>query len=353
MGPRAIVARMRRAPWLEALACVSALATTAHAQEEPVLAELEWRGGPSGSNCLQAQELEASVEARLGRTLFAPKGQADVRLSGAISEADGKWLVRLTLTSAEGEPMGERDLESESADCSALDDSLALVLAVMLDIPKTRIPAPTRTTAEPAAAPSAAPPPAAPPRVTTLRVPKDTPPRRPRWSFEVGLAALGAYGLLPEATFGIRGHVAVKPPEFWKVGVDFGSYASVDETLGTADAGASFAPKELGVFVCPLELPWPGFQLDGCLVQHVGTLHVEGFGFDMNEEQARPYVNLGLAFAASLQIIGPLSVRGGIDAQVPLLRETFRYGSQDGEEPSLFRMAAVLVAGQIGLAAQF
>ena len=125
MGPRAIVARMRRAPWLEALAGVFALATTARAQEQPVLAELEWQGGPSSSNCIEAQELEAAVETRLGRTLFAPKGQADVRLAGAISEADGKWLVRLTLTSAEGEPMGERDLESESADCSALDDSLA------------------------------------------------------------------------------------------------------------------------------------------------------------------------------------------------------------------------------------
>ena len=318
-----------------------------------MLAELAWQGGPSGSNCIEARELEKAVEASLGRPLFAPKGQADVRVSGAISQADGKWLVRLTLTSAEGEPMGERDLESESADCSALDDSLALVLAVMLDIPKTRIPEPTRSAPEPAALPSAAPPPPASPRVSTLRVPKDTPPRRPRWSFEVGLAALGAYGLLPEVTFGVRGHVAVKPPEFWKVGVDVGSYASVDETLGSTDAGASFSPKELGVFVCPFELPGSGFQLEGCLVQHVGTLHVEGFGFDKNEEQARPYVNVGLAFAAGLQIFGPLSVRGGIDTQVPLLRETFRYGSQDGEEPSLFRMAAVLVAGQIGLAAQF
>jgi len=345
---------MRRAPWLEALACVSALATTARAQDEPVLAALEWRGGPSGSNCIEAQELEAAVEARLGRPLFATTGQADVRLSGAISEAEGKWLVRLTLTSAEGEPMGERDLESESADCSALDDSLALVLAVMLDIPKTRIPEPSRPAAKPAAAPTAAaPPPAAPPRVSTLRVPKDTPPRRPRWSFEVGLAGLGAYGLLPEVTFGVRGHVAVKAPEFWKVGVDIASYASVDETLGSENAGASFSPRELGVFVCPLELPGSGFQLDGCLVQHVGTLHVEGFGFDTNEEQERPYVNVGLALAASLQIVGPLSVRGGIDTQVPLLRETFRYGSQDGEEPSLFRMSAVLVAGQIGLAAHF
>jgi len=348
---------MRRAPpialvGVATLACAAALAAPAHAQDAPVLAELEWRGGPEGSNCIAAADLEAAVEARLGRALFAPKGQADVRLSGAIVAEEGKWLVRMTLTSVQGEPMGERELESESADCSALDDSLALVLAVMLDIPKTRIPtpapAPAAATPQPTPSPTRTPPP-----VSKLRVPKDTPPRRPRWRFEVGLSGAGTFGLLPEFSFGVRGHLAVKPPEFWKVGIDVGTYASVDETIGTEAAGASFSPKEVGVFVCPLEVPQSPVALEGCLVQHMGTLHVEGYGFDTNEEQERPYVNLGLGFAARLQIIGPLSVRVGIDAQTPLLRETFRYGSQTGDEPSLFQMAAVLVAGQIGVAADF
>lgn len=345
---------MRTVPWLTVLACVSALTRSVCAQEEPVRAELDWQGGPSGSNCIDADALRRAVEARLGRELFAPKGQGDVRVTGAITEGDGKWLVRITLTSTPGDAMGERELESESRDCSALDDSLALVLAVMLDIPKTRIPAPARqpSAVEPAAE-QRTPPPAPPPPTSKLRVPKDTPPRRPRWHFEVGLAGLGAYGLLPDVTFGLRGHVAVKPPEFWKVGVDLATYASVDETLGAAEAGASFSPKELGIFVCPLDLPLAAFTLEGCLAQHVGTLRVQGFGFDANEEQTRPYVNLGAAFAASLGIVEPLSVRLGIDAQTPLLRETFRYGDQDGQEPSLFRMAPVLLAGQIGVAAQF
>ncbi|HEY6726150.1 MAG TPA: hypothetical protein VI197_19075 [Polyangiaceae bacterium] len=346
---------MRRASWLTVLACVSALAGPAHAQDEPVLAELEWRGGPSGGNCIEASAIRAAVEARLGRTLFAPKGQADVRVTGSITGADGKWLVRIILTSAQGEPMGERELESENQDCSALDDSLALVLAVMLDIPKTRVPAPAPapSATQPAASPAVSTTPSPPTRSSKLHVPKDTPPRRPRWRFEVGLGALGVHGLLPEVTFGVRGHVAVKPPEFWKVGIDVGSYASVDQTIGGDAAGASFSPKELGVFLCPLYLPVSAIALEGCFVQHVGTLHVEGFGFDSNEQQERPYVNLGVALAASLRIAGPLSVRMGIDAQVPLLRETFRYGSQDGEEPSLFRMTPLLLAGQIGVAAHF
>ncbi|HEU5076333.1 MAG TPA: hypothetical protein VFU02_19205 [Polyangiaceae bacterium] len=345
---------MRRAPWLAALAGVSALAGVARAQDEPVLAELEWRGGPSGSSCIDAEALRSTVEARLGRTLFAPRGHADVRVVGGIEAAGGKWLARMTLTSAQGEPMGERELESESRDCSALDDSLALVLAVMLDIPKTRVPEPAPASAASPPTPAVdTPAPAAPPPVSKLLVPKDTPPRRPRWRFEIGLGALGAYGLLPEFTFGVRGHIAVKPPEFWKVGIDVGAYASVDEAIGSDHAGASFSPKELGMFVCPLDLPLSAVHLEACVVQHVGRLHVEGFGFDTNEKQERPYLNLGVAGAASLQIVGPLSVRVGIDAATPLLRETFRYGSQDGEEPSLFRMAPVLIAGQIGVAAHF
>jgi hypothetical protein len=344
---------MRRAPWLTVLACVSALARPLHAQDEPVLAELEWRA-PSGSNCIAAEEIRGAVEARLGRTLFAANDRADVRITGSITEADGKWVVRMTLTSALGEPMGERELESESHDCSALDDSLALVLAVMLDIPKTRVPAPAPpSVAEPAAPSSSPPAPAKPAPLSKLHLPKDAPPRRPRWRFEVGLGALGAYGLLPDATFGVRGHVAVEPPEFWKVGLDVGAYTSVDETIGSDEAGASFSPKELGVFVCPLDLPLSVLDVEGCVVQHIGRLSVEGFGFDSNQKQQRPYVNLGVAFAAGLQIVGPLSVRAGIDVQTPVLRETFRYGSLDGEEPSLFRMAPLLLAGQIGVAAQF
>ena len=342
---------MLRAPWLTVLAGAAALSGTARAQDEPVVAELVWEGGPSGSHCIDGQELGAAVESRLGRKLFAPKGQADVHVRGVVTQAEGQWLVRITLTSAAGEPMGERDLESASSDCSSLDDSLALVLAVMLDIPKTRIPAPAPAPipGEPPTARAPAPPPPA----SKLRLPADTPPRRPQWRFELGLSALGVYGLLPEFSYGLRGHVAVKPPEFWKVGVDVGAYASVDENISSVGAGASFSPKELGVFVCPLDLPLSAFQLEGCVVQHMGKLRVEGFGFDTNEEQERPYVNLGVAFAAGLQIVGPLSVRVGIDAQTPLLRETFRYGSQDGEEPSLFRMAPVLVTGQIGAVAHF
>lgn len=318
-----------------------------------MLAELEWHEAPIGGNCIDAARLATLVEERLGRQVFARQGGADVRVRGGITRADGRWLVKIELASTAGDAMGERDLETESPDCSSLDDSLALVLAVMLDIPKTRVPEPA---APPPPAPPTAPVPPSPTkplqRTSTLRLPKDTPPRRPSTHIEAGLGGVATYGLLPRVAWGLRGHVAIAPPSFWKFGVSFSGYLSVKETDDDVNAGASFSPMQLGVFVCPLV--WQGgVDIEACALQHVGRLRVEGFGFDENQAESRPYVNLGADLRLRFRLVGPLRLSAGGNLEAPLLRETFRYGSANGEEPSLFQMNPVIVTGQIGVAAQF
>lgn len=346
---------MRYIAWLPALVLSLGIAGRASAQEEPVLAELEWHEAPGGGNCIDAERLAATVEERLGRRVFAPHAQSDVRVRGGITRSGDRWLVTIELTSAAGDPMGERDLETQSPDCSSLDDSLALVLAVMLDIPKTKVPEPAAPAAPVPTAPIAPTQPTPPqpvPRTSTLRLPKDTPPRRPSTVIEAGLAGVASYGLLPKIAWGLRAHLAVTPPSFWKFGVSFSGYRSVKETDNHVNAGASFSPVQLGVFVCPLVLEG-AVNFEACTLQHVGRLRVEGFGFDENQKQSRPYVNLGADLGLGIPLVGPLRLRIGAILEAPLLRETFRYGSQNGEEPSLFRMNPLVVTGQIGVAAQF
>ena len=201
-----------------------------------MLAELEWHEAPAGGNCIDAERLASTVEQRLGRQVFVPHDSADVRVRGGITRIDGRWVVKIELASAAGDAMGERDLETESPDCSSLDDSLALVLAVMLDIPKTRVPEPVAPAAPAPTTPAALAPAAPVPRTSILRLPRDTPPRRPSTRIEAGLGGVVTYGLLPQVAWGLRAHVAVAPPSFWKFGVSFSGYLSVKETDADVNA---------------------------------------------------------------------------------------------------------------------
>jgi hypothetical protein len=152
---------------------------------------------------------------------------------------------------------------------------------------------------------------------------------------------------------GGRAFMAIDPPEFWKLGLDFGFYRSVDEAVDGTGARASFSPAELGIFVCPVSMSVGSFDVDTCLTQHVGRLRVEGSGFDSNQQQDRSYVNAGVAANASLAISGPVFVRLALGLETPLVVESFRYGHHNGAQPRLFRMSWALATGQIGLGAGF
>ena len=335
-------------------------ARIAKAQTEPISAKLEWQAPPTGSNCIDQPALKDAVEQRLGRRVFSPN-EPDVVVHGGVARDGSHWLVSIKLSAAHGEAMGHRELESEGADCSTLDDSLALVLAVMLDISKARVPpapakapkAPIESQPEAQGGEPAGPKPTSSELTSRLHVPPDTPARRPRWHFEVGLGATAALGLLPAASFGAHGYVAVSPPNFWRVALGVESYRSVSETVDGTGAGASFAPLAATLSICPLAQRPLSWGFEACLLQHFGRMQVEAYGFDENEELRRSYVNLGISGAASLALAGPLFAKAGAALETPLLRETFRYGTPGGGEPSLFRMATLLAAAQLGLGASF
>jgi len=64
--------------------------------------------------------------------------EPDLRIDGYLVAADGtpknaKWRARLTLVDAHGTVQGSRDVTSPEASCRGIDDSLVLVVAVMID----------------------------------------------------------------------------------------------------------------------------------------------------------------------------------------------------------------------------
>lgn len=112
-----------------ALACVL-LSATAFAEQRW---GLTWR---AADGCIQAAELAERVERRLGRPVFG--AEPDLRIDGYLVAADGtpknaKWRARLTLIDAHGTVEGSRDVTSPETSCRGIDDSLVLVVAVMID----------------------------------------------------------------------------------------------------------------------------------------------------------------------------------------------------------------------------
>ncbi len=338
-----------------ALLSTISLVARAEALEEPVRAALEWTLASGTDHCMSRDQVRTAVEERLGRTVFVNDSAADVKVRGRIQHTQQSFTVEIELSSKDDVPMGSRTLESKSPECSSLDDSIALILAVMLDIPEAHVPPPTPASNRPAPAegPTKRATSQVPPLESKLHVPADTPPRRPVYHFDMGLGALSSWGLLPEVGWGARAHLAIVPPSFAKFGVDLSAYRSVSDEVQGTGAGANFSPMEVGWFVCPLAFTPSEAGVEVCVVQHVGRLRVEGYGFDSNHSETRSYINLGVKGALGLPIAGPLSGRVSVQFEAPLERDSFRYGTAGGGDERLFRMSPVIATGQLGVAAQF
>jgi len=116
---------------MRALTLLAMLSATAAGAEQRW--GLTWK---AADGCIQAAELAERVERRLGHPVFGT--EPDLRIDGYLIAADGtpknaKWRARLTLVDSHGTVRGSRDVTSAEASCRAIDDSLVLVVAVMID----------------------------------------------------------------------------------------------------------------------------------------------------------------------------------------------------------------------------
>jgi hypothetical protein len=322
---------------LRALFCVLALSGTARAEGGFIKAELAWQRSPGAAQCMTAEALRQSVAKRLGRDPFVD-GEGDVTLRGRAS-AEGEpsgWVVELELRTSSGLPIGTRTLRTEAAHCSALDESLPLVVALMLDVPRDELPRPLP-----------APPPPVPKSVTPpspISVPRETHAPREPWRFQLAVLATGAAGLVPGIGLGAGVSLGVEPPTFWLTELDVAVWLPSDAER--PEGGSRFRLVTVGLALCPLSLDSAPLRLDVCAGQRIGRLSAEGFGFERNREQARLSYALGARARGWLTLAGPLRVGLGAGGEVPLWRDQFVYSAANGQRPSLFRMSPVVGAAE-------
>jgi hypothetical protein len=328
---------------LAAAATVLALsrATTSKAEDGTrVTATLDLKTVPGSSECIGRRGIEKAVDARLGRPVFTGEDPADVILRLELGKADDGWQARLTLLSRSGRELGRRQLETRAPHCSALDDSLALVVALLLDLPREKL-AGLQPTPPVALPPSEAAP-------TPLRLPADTHAARVPWIFEPALlGTLAPIGLLPEVSFGFGLRLGVVAPYFVPVQIDLEWWLPAQARID--EAGSEFRLVTAALFICALDLQWTLWRARACVGQRVGRLGTEGFGFDRNHDRSRFMANVGVRGQAGILLAELIWLDVGAGLEIPLTRDQFVFTRSDGSTGELFRMGAVIPT--IGVAA--
>lgn len=325
---------------LRAALLVLLWSTLAGAQEDFASARLEWRRAAGAQECVTGETLARAVAERLGRDPFVPSG-ADIVARGEVSPlAQGAgWRAELELVTAGGASLGTRTVQTEAEHCSALDESLPLILALMLDVPREQVNrADERRRAREAPLPA--------PRPTPLALPRSVHAPRAPWRVRAGALATGAVGLLPGPALGASVTFGIEPPSFWLTELDASIWLPRDAERD--GGGARYRLVALGLFVCPIAAGSPALRADFCAGQRVGRLEGSGFGFDRNLDHSRLTYAVGARARGWLRVVGPVGLLAGIGAEVPLTRDRFHFVAADGSEPELFRMSPLIGIFELG-----
>jgi hypothetical protein len=312
----------------------------------PVTAALEWHRSSGAESCLDADALASGVEARLRRSVFAPRERADVIVGVRLGRRpDGAWLGQIELRAAKGQLVGTRELITTAEHCSALDESLTLAIALMVDISADELPEPPQAQEPPPRAPVVV------PRRAPIELPRETHAPRKPWRFGAAVLGAAAVGLLPGVAPGVRAAIGAEPPAFWVTELYASGWPAQRDTVGDGE-GASLALWTVGLYLCPIKTG-TDTVLGLCVGQEVGQQAVSGFGFDRNDRRTRLAYDVGLRARVSQRVVGSLQLLAGLQALLPLSRDRFVADEGDGVRREVFRRPVVAGAGELGIGLNF
>jgi hypothetical protein len=314
-------------------------ARPAHAQSRLVYVR-----EPGAEGCIEPEALARAVDVRLSRRVFTLEAGAALTTRVRARREAGRFIVDTALLDAAGSELGTRRLETAARHCSALDDSLALVLSLALDVRTSAPagPAPPSVAAAPPSAPEAASPAALSPPLTVstpeiqqpaptpLVIPATTHAAREPWRFAGSLGAVLGAGLMPSLGLGVRGKLELLAPSFWPLGLAFAAWS--EQRVGAA-RGAEFGVYSVELTLCPLSRATGAWRLQACAEQLLGRVDAAGFGFDEQAPQDRWLVALGGAAGARYEL-GALFIAVEGSLLAPLVQR--RYFYRAGERVTLY-----------------
>jgi hypothetical protein len=309
---------------------------TGHALATPPAVRLELVRGPGAEACVDAGRLERMVERRLGRRVFDTSPSAELELRVRLSAGSG-WKAVMNLSDSGG-LLGIRELSTAAPHCSSLDDSVALVVALLVDTPPER-PERTQVPAQPAfeSKPGAEVRRTTTARPTRIVLPEDTFAGREPMRWDVRAGGIAVVGILPGIApgFGLSAGLRwSRGPWIRLLGELF---PARDEGLVAGTSGASFSLVRAGAEVCAVSWKSSAVALEACMGQRVGRLRAAGFGFDANRETARFHYSLAAGGNAAIPLSPAFGIEVGLRAELPLLRDRFTARADEATEVKVFQ----------------
>lgn len=340
---------MGRLGWSCALVALvaSAVIAPSRARAEPGTATLFLQRGDGAEGCEDAAALRERINRIAEREAIVRGREAPLRLTlrfDRTEEPKGFQALLHVSSKNPDAPTGNREFSDVGGTCLALDEAIAVSVALLLDdVPRARL-------AEPGD------PPPEPLKPTTEYSERPT----PRSTFDV--SALASAGIVGSSTFGVDlgfDFRATKPSvspgisPFLTVGV--GMLALIEDVEPTAGGEVHVHLVAGRVPACfAFHMSNQAFGASLCGFPALGTMIAAGRGYTQNTTAYAPWFAFGASAVAEAAIIGPLSFTGRLMFVAPVVRPDFvlvRIGT-GGDTQGAFEPFPVGVAAGVGIRAR-
>lgn len=298
------------------LACLLGFASAGNAQSADRGAALHWVRLPGAEECAGGDALSRAVETKLRREVFPEPRDASVLIEGYVEPAAGGYRAALQVRSSAGALLGSRELSSQARNCDELSETVAVVLAVMID--------------PDAAARAQGKSPAEPPRErepTSRRAQRVLGFARISWGLVEVVGAeqsdpktLRGGGLAYER--GLRRWGGLRVEGAWQA-ADLGR-------LDLSDGGAmasetKFTLATVGVGYCPLWLATNRLHSAACLGSELGGMRARDANTPISEgTPANVWWSASLQARLALRLLGPLEAHVAGTITYPIAYNEFR-----------------------------
>jgi len=346
--------------WARCIACLIALrAGDVEAQAaRPVRTELQWEREKGADACIEGDALQRLVDEQLGYESWVESG-ADLMVEGRVAPRDGQtgFEANVDFRDRDGTHRGHRQVSVSSDDCHAMDEALALVIAMTLRAqpmiplvaPPQPEPAPEPLPPEPEPEPPPSEPEQTPPPTAKARLTKARGARLFRQP-HLAVSALGSYGFMPATAVGAQLLLGIRPVDWLALRVTGNLLPHGKQPTNLGDV--SFVGGYAEVLACP-GLLRGRVRLELCGGILGGGLHAHGEGFSVdNRSETMPLGGATASGVVSVELGARLFLVGSIGAQLPFTRDRFAVRAPDDSVVQVHRLSVVLGVAQLGLGVQ-
>ena len=299
-------------------------------------ARLEWVRLEGAGSCIDAAELEARVQRRLGTDPFDPRASRSIE--GVARRTGAVWRAQIAVRAHPDDanpPL--RELESAADDCESLSNAVVLAVALAVDPAAVFNDAPVKT------------PPA--PRPATVPKPSAAEPALAASETGLGgradLAVAGQLGLLPQASLGIGLGVGAALTQRFELGLRARAFPEVEVS---GDPSYAVGLATLTLELCAVARPAKPVELRACGGPALGLLHAAVLAGDRTQPGERASLAAELGLDASFALTHTLALELGARAVVPVTRYRF---TLEGSDDALFVQSAIAGMAHLGLELRF